>query len=134
MLGISRDDDHTDSDYIIKKLLTLKLFDESQDKRWQKNVKEAGKELLIMSQYTLCHTFKGTKPDFHHCMKTDECRGFFDEFMARLTKEYDASKITDGKFGFYKHIDLKLDGPVTLVIDSPPKQKKVEAKEGESSK
>lgn len=123
LLGISRDDDHTDSDYVIRKLLTLKLFGEN-DKRWQKSAKEAGHELLIISQFTLCHTFKGTKPDFHQSMGADQSKPFFEEFIERLKKEYAADKVQTGKFGSHMEIDLKLDGPVTLVIDSPAKQQK----------
>jgi D-tyrosyl-tRNA(Tyr) deacylase len=123
LLGISRDDDHTDSDYVIRKLLTLKLFGEGE-KRWQKSVKEAGHELLIISQFTLCHTFKGTKPDFHQSMGADQSKPFFEEFIERLKKEYAADKVQTGQFGSHMTIDLKLDGPVTLVIDSPAKQPK----------
>ena len=123
LLGISRDDDHTDSDFVIRKLLTLKLFGEG-DKRWQKSAKEAGLELLVISQFTLCHTFKGTKPDFHLSMGADQSKPFFEEFIERLKKEYSADKVQTGKFGCHMEIDLKLDGPVTLVIDSPVKQKK----------
>lgn len=123
LLGISRDDDHTDSDYIIRKLLTLKLFSDDPNKRWQKSVKEANLELLIISQFTLCHTFKGTKPDFHLSMSGESSGPFFQEFVDRLKKEYLADKVQTGKFGSHMDIDLKLDGPVTLVIDSPAKKK-----------
>lgn len=127
LLGISRDDDHTDSDYIIRKLLTLKLFSDDPNKRWQKSVKEAGLELLIISQFTLCHQFKGTKPDFHLSMNADQSGPFFEEFIARLKREYQAEKVQTGKFGSHMDIDLKLDGPVTLVIDSPAKKAQEES-------
>lgn len=104
--------------------MTLKVFNDGPDKRWQKSVKEAGLELLIISQFTLCHTFKGTKPDFHLSMGADQSKPFFEEFIERLKKEYAADKVQTGKFGAHMHIDLKLDGPVTLVIDSPAKQPK----------
>lgn len=123
MLGISREDDHTDSDYIIRKLLTLKLFSDDPERRWQKSVKEANLELLIISQFTLCHTFKGTKPDFHMSMGADQSKPFFEEFVERLKKEYSEEKVKTGRFGCHMDIDLKLDGPVTLVIDSPAKKK-----------
>lgn len=123
MLGISRDDDHTDSDYVIRKLLTLKLFGDGPEKRWQRSAKEADLELLIISQFTLCHTFKGTKPDFHLSMGAEQSGPFFQEFVERLKKEYKADKVQTGKFGCHMEIDLKLDGPVTLVIDSPAKKK-----------
>lgn len=122
LLGISRDDDHSDSDFIIRKLLTLKLFSDDPERRWQKSVKEANLELLIISQFTLCHTFKGTKPDFHLSMGGEQSKPFFEEFVERLKKEYSPDKIQTGKFGSHMNIDLKLDGPVTLVIDSPVKK------------
>ena len=122
LLGISREDDHTDSDFVIRKLLSLKLFSDDPDKRWQKSVKEANLELLIISQFTLCHTFKGTKPDFHMAMSGESSQPFFDEFIQRLKKAYAADKVQTGKFGARMNIDLNLDGPVTLVIDSPAKQ------------
>lgn len=124
LLGISRDDDHSDSDYIIRKLLTLKVFNDGPEKRWQKSVKEADLEILVISQFTLCHTFKGTKPDFHLSMAADQSKPFFDEFIERLRKQYDPTKVQTGKFGCHMDIDLKLDGPVTLVIDGPVKVKK----------
>lgn len=128
LLGINRDDTHADSDYIIRKLLTLKLFSDDPNKRWMKSVKESDYELLIISQFTLCHTFKGTKPDFHLSMSGDLSKPFFEEFVERLKKEYKSDKVQTGKFGSHMDIDLSLDGPVTLVIDSPPK------KTGEDSK
>ena len=123
LLGISRDDDHTDSDFIIRKLLTLKLFSDEPEKRWQQSVKESNLELLIISQFTLCHTFKGTKPDFHMSMKGEQSGQFFQEFVQRLKTQYAEDKVQTGKFGSHMDIDLKLNGPVTLVIDSPAKKK-----------
>ncbi|KAG9509443.1 D-aminoacyl-tRNA deacylase 1 [Fragariocoptes setiger] len=122
LLGISRDDDHTDSDYVIRKLLTLKLFSDDPEKRWMKSVKEGDLEILVVSQFTLCHTFKGTKPDFHLSMSGDLSKPFFEEFVARLKKEYRAGKVQTGKFGCHMSIDICADGPVTLVIDSPAKK------------
>lgn len=123
LLGIYRDDNNSDSDYIIRKLLSLKLFDsEEHDKPWSRSVKEAGLELLIISQFTLCHTFKGTKPDFHSAMHRDQSKPLFDDFVDKLKKEYAADKVQTGKFGVKMDIDLRLNGPVTLVVDTPPKK------------
>lgn len=129
-MGISRDDDHTDSDYVIRKLLTLKLFSDDPNKRWMQSVKEADLELLMISQFTLCHTFKGTKPDFHLSMSGDLSKPFFEEFCERLKKEYKSEKVQMGKFGSHMKIDLSLDGPVTLVIDSPAKKTPAEQATG----
>lgn len=110
-------------DYVIRKLLTLKLFNDGPEKRWQKSVKEAQFELLMISQFTLCHTFKGTKPDFHLSMAGDQSKAFFENLVQKLKSEYAEDKVQTGKFGSHMDIDLQLDGPVTLVIDSPAKQK-----------
>lgn len=121
LLGVFRDDTSADSDHLIRKLLSVKLFKDGE-KSWCKSVKEANLELLIVSQFTLCHRFKGTKPDFHEAMQGEQSRPMFEQFVERLRKEYAADKVQTGKFGSYMNLDLRLDGPVTLVLDSPPKQ------------
>lgn len=76
----------------------------------------------MISQFTLCHSFKGTKPDFHEAMHRDQSQPLFNEFVEKTKKEYAANKVQTGKFGVKMDIDLRLDGPVTLVIDSPAKK------------
>lgn len=122
LLGISRDDELTDADYIIKKILSLKLFSDANDTQntWSKNVKEAGLEVLVVSQFTLYgNVKKGTKPDFSHAMKSENSKPMFEEFVVRLKKEW--PKVQTGQFGSYMKIDLKLDGPVTLIVETPAK-------------
>lgn len=128
LLGISRDDDKSDIDYIIKKILSLKLFSDpgSDDGgKWDKNVRDADLELLVVSQFTLYGNInKGTKPDFSKAMRAEQSEPLFNEFVEKLKKEY--PKVQTGKFGSYMKIDLKLDGPCTILLQSPEKVKKAD--------
>lgn len=102
----------------------MKLFNcGTAEKRWERDVRESNRELLIVSQFTLCHTFKGTKPDFHLSMAGDKSGPFFEEIVESFKRQYYPEKVQTGKFGSHMDIDMKLDGPVTVVIDSPPKKK-----------
>lgn len=130
LLGISRDDEIGDSDYIIKKILSLKLFSdpEGDGSRWDKNIKDAGLELLIVSQFTLYGNInKGTKPDFSKAMRSEQAEPLFNEFVAKLKKEY--PKVQTGQFGCHMKIDLQLDGPVTILLETPAKKTAVTANE-----
>ncbi|OUM68052.1 hypothetical protein PIROE2DRAFT_39529, partial [Piromyces sp. E2] len=77
---------------------------------------------LIVSQFTLyAVTKKGTKPDFHLAMKTEEANEFYNKFLDKLRVAYKAEKIKDGKFGAMMNVSLVNEGPVTIIIDTKEK-------------
>ncbi|KAG8909086.1 D-tyrosyl-tRNA(Tyr) deacylase, partial [Tulasnella sp. 417] len=83
-----------DVEYIAKKILTMRVFDDSDGTMWKAGVKDIGGEVLSVSQFTLmANTTKGNKPDFHGAMG-------------------------DGEFGAMMSVSLVNEGPVTLQIDS----------------
>lgn len=119
LVGIARDDTKDDMDYIIRKILGAKLWNnEDGSKSWCRNVKEIDGGVLIISQFTLMHVMKGNKPDFHNAMQSDAAREMFNNLRDRLRTEYSPEKIATGKFQHYMNIQLLNDGPVTLVLDS----------------
>ncbi|CAE6472497.1 unnamed protein product [Rhizoctonia solani] len=67
LIGIGDDDTEKDSDYIVNKILNLKVFDDpASGAMWKKSVKDIEGEILCVSQFTLmAKTIKGAKPDFH---------------------------------------------------------------------
>ncbi|CAE6439384.1 unnamed protein product [Rhizoctonia solani] len=67
LIGIGDDDTEKDSDYIVNKILSLKVFDDpATGAMWKKSVKDVEGEILCVSQFTLmAKTIKGAKPDFH---------------------------------------------------------------------
>lgn len=84
-------------------------------------MKDIDGDVLLVSQFTLCHVLKGNKPDFHLAMKTDAARAMFDAMVAQVKREYGAAgphRVQTGAFGEYMHVGLVNDGPVTLVLDS----------------
>jgi len=118
LVGISRSDTVEDIDYMVKKILNTRIFEDGE-KRWQKSVKDLGLEILCVSQFTLYHELKGNKLDFHNAMSADMSKDCYDEFIEKLRKEYKPDLVKDGVFGALMQVDIQNDGPVTIVIDSP---------------
>ncbi len=74
-----------------------------------------------MSQFTLYANVKrGSKPDFHLALKSDESKKFYLDFLELLRKSYKPEKIQDGEFGALMDVEIHNDGPVTIIVDSPP--------------
>lgn len=123
LVGISRDDTEKDIEYIVRKLLTIRLFECSEaDKKWTKNIAEKDFEILCVSQFTLQSTLKGTKPDFHHAMNAEQSKDFYEKFLEKLKKDYKQDKVKDGKFGAMMQVHIQNDGPVTIILDSKKDQ------------
>ncbi|KAJ2162208.1 D-tyrosyl-tRNA(Tyr) deacylase [Coemansia sp. RSA 552] len=119
LVGISQNDTPEDAEYMARKVLGLRVFDDASGAMWKRGVQDAGLEVLCVSQFTLYgKTTKGTKPDFHQAMKSDSSRKFFDDFVALLGRQYDPGKIATGEFGAMMQVALVNDGPVTLELDS----------------
>jgi D-tyrosyl-tRNA(Tyr) deacylase len=126
LVGIARDDTDKDVDFIIRKLLNIRLFEDSagaENSKWNKSVVDRDLEILCVSQFTLQSTLKGTKPDFHYAMGADLSKEFYDNFLEKLRKSYKSEKIQDGEFGAYMQVDIQNDGPVTIIIDSKKEAK-----------
>ncbi|KAM8705660.1 hypothetical protein ACLKA7_010031 [Drosophila subpalustris] len=118
LVGIKTTDTTADVDYLVRKILALRLF-EDDGKRWQKSVKDLQMEVLCVSQFTLYHRLKGNKPDFSAAMKGDEANQLYNIFLDRLRQSYEEYKIKDGKFGAYMQVHIENDGPVTIELESP---------------
>ncbi|XP_046559846.1 D-aminoacyl-tRNA deacylase-like [Haliotis rubra] len=120
LVGISRYDTQKEMEYIVRKVLNLRLFDDDSGKRWAKNVMDKQFEVLCVSQFTLCVTLKGNKPDFHEAMGPDLSQQMYQEFLRQLGAAYSPNKIQDGKFGAYMQVNLQNDGPVTIPLECVP--------------
>lgn len=118
LLGIAATDVQEDADYILKKLLQIRLFPSVDGKAWVRNVMEMDGGVLLVSQFTLCHVLKGNKPDFHNAMKTGDAQAMFDRIVASAKSAYKAERISTGEFGAYMQLGIQNDGPVTITLDS----------------
>merc|ERR1711915_92585 len=118
LLGICKQDSFKDAEYIAKKILNLRLFDDHKGKRWAKSVSNEELEILCVSQFTLHAVLKGNKPDFHQSMSGDQSKILFDETIQLLRQGYKDDHIKTGVFGATMEVDILNSGPVTITIDS----------------
>lgn len=115
-LGIGKDDQMEDIDYLIDKIVNLRVFEDVEDKM-NLSVLDLEKDIMIVSQFTLygdCR--KGRRPSFFDAAPPDKAERLYDVFVNKIN-EYDL-KIATGEFKAMMDVDLINDGPVTLLIDS----------------
>ncbi|GBP59424.1 D-aminoacyl-tRNA deacylase 1 [Eumeta japonica] len=126
LIGVCGSDTRKDMEYIVRKILNVRLFDNVEGKRWSHSVVDKDYEVLCISQFTLYNTLKGNKPDFHNAMPGEAAKQFYEEFLELLKKSYKAEKIKDGVFAAYMQVSIQNDGPVTIEIESPNSNKNKE--------
>ncbi|XP_029950012.1 D-aminoacyl-tRNA deacylase 1 [Salarias fasciatus] len=119
LLGISTEDTQRDADYIVRKILNLRLFEDDNGKAWSKSVMERELEVLCVSQFTLQCILKGNKPDFHAAMPAESAEPFYSSILESMRSCYKPELIKDGKFGAYMQVHIQNDGPVTIELTSP---------------
>ena len=119
LVGIARDDTDKDMEYIVRKILNLRIFENADDSgKWDKSVMDRNFAVLCVSQFTLQSTLKGNKPDFHLAMASDKSKEFYEKFLEKMKSSYKPEKIQDGRFGAYMKVDIQNDGPVTIILES----------------
>eukprot|EP00092_Neocalanus_flemingeri_P042101 GFUD01045890.1.p1 GENE.GFUD01045890.1~~GFUD01045890.1.p1 ORF type:complete len:154 (+),score=62.98 GFUD01045890.1:59-520(+) len=123
LVGIHKDDTKVEMDYIVRKLVSLRMWEDESGRRWAKSAKDLGLEVLCVSQFTLYHVMKGNKPDFHLAMGGDQSKQFYLNFLEEIKKAYKEDKIKDGVFGANMQVELVNDGPVTLELEAVNQKK-----------
>ena len=120
LLGISKNDNKNDCDYLVYKLLNLRIFP-SEKNNFDKSVLEEQKEVLIVSQFTLyANTRVGRRPDFSDSAKSTLAEELYNYAVNILRSSI---SVKTGKFGEEMEVSLVNWGPVTLAIDSSDKDK-----------
>ena len=116
LLGVTHEDTSKDVDYIIDKVLNLRIF-EDENEKMNLSLKDVGGELLVVSQFTLygdCR--KGRRPSFSSAARPEVATKLYEEFIEKARKEGIATKT--GQFGAHMMVDLTNDGPVTILLES----------------
>uniref|UniRef100_A0AC34FL92 D-aminoacyl-tRNA deacylase n=1 Tax=Panagrolaimus sp. ES5 TaxID=591445 RepID=A0AC34FL92_9BILA len=122
LVGITHDDTAEDSEFIIRKILNLRLFEDPESgKKWDKSVKDLGLDVLVVSQFTLYGLLKGNKLDYHRAMEPTKAKEFYEKFYQDLQKAHIPVNVKDGEFGAMMSVGISNDGPVTIVVDSKDK-------------
>lgn len=117
LLGIKTTDTKEDADYLVRKLINLRIFSDENDKM-NLALKDVSGELLIISQFTLYGDCKksGNRPSFTDSAKPDIAIPLYEYFVEECKKQI--SVVQTGIFGADMKVSLLNDGPVTIIIDS----------------
>jgi D-tyrosyl-tRNA(Tyr) deacylase len=117
LLGIETEDDASDADYLIQKIVQMRVFSDSEGKM-NLNVQDVNGELLVVSQFTLhASTKKGNRPSFIRAARPEQAIPLYNYFLSQLSTSF-SGEIATGKFGADMQVSLINDGPVTIVMDS----------------
>ena len=115
LVGFTNDDTKEDIDYIVKKVLNLRIFDDSNGVM-NLSIKDINGKILSISQFTLyADTKKGNRPSYINAMKGEEAIKLYEVFNDELRKEVN---VETGVFGAEMDVEIHNDGPVTILIDS----------------
>ncbi|MBP7356523.1 MAG: hypothetical protein RIR56_441 [Bacteroidota bacterium] len=119
LIGVDEDDDTNDADWLIKKIIDLRIFSD-QEGKMNLSVKDISGEILCISQFTLISDYKkGNRPSYIKAAKPEKAIPLFEYFKQEIKKS--GLKIESGIFGADMKVSLLNDGPVTLVFDSKTK-------------
>jgi D-tyrosyl-tRNA(Tyr) deacylase len=117
LLGIENADEMEDIDFLVKKIVNLRIFDDANGVM-NCSILEVGGEVLCVSQFTLhASTKKGNRPSYIRAAKPDFAIPMYNAFCLELTKALEKT-IETGEFGADMQVELINDGPVTIGIDS----------------
>ena len=117
LVGIEETDTQVDIDFLCKKTVNLRIFDD-ENGVMNKSVLETGGEILVVSQFTLhASTKKGNRPSYIKAAKPEVSIPLYEQFCQALS-EMLGKPIQTGEFGADMQVELINDGPVTIWIDS----------------
>jgi len=116
LLGISREDNCDDADYLVEKTINLRIFDD-QDGKMNRSLLDVGGEMLIISQFTLiADCRKGRRPSFTAAAEPAEAKKLYQYFIERVKKK--GITVATGEFQALMEVGLINNGPVTILMDS----------------
>ena len=121
LLGIEMADEMSDVDWLVNKVLNLRIFDDDNG-QMNKSLLDVNGELMIVSQFTLmAATKKGNRPSYIKAASHEHAIPLYESFIKK-TRSLLKSKIATGTFGAMMRVVLENDGPVTILIDSKNKE------------
>ncbi len=113
LIGIGPEDTEKEADYLAKKLINLRVFEDEKGKM-NLNIKQVGGELLIISQFTLyADCSHGNRPSFIGAAKPEKANELYEYFCKKCSEEVHVEK---GIFGAHMEVSLQNSGPVTIEL------------------
>ncbi len=115
-IGIAELDDDKDINYLVDKIVNLRIFSNPEGK-FDLSAVDINAELLVISQFTLyANTNKGRRPSFIRSANPEKAKTLFKDVISRFKGT--GLKVETGKFQHHMNVSLINDGPVTIFIDS----------------
>lgn len=116
LLGVAPTDTKEIADFLVQKLVHLRIF-EDENEKMNLSIQDIDGELLIVSQFTLyANCNHGNRPSFTEAAKPDMANELYEYFVEKC-KEEDIKKVATGEFGADMQVSLQNDGPVTIVLE-----------------
>lgn len=121
LLGIGEDDSTEDIDWLVKKVVNLRIFDD-ENGVMNRSILDTGGDIIVVSQFTLMASYKkGNRPSWIHAAKHEISIPLYNEFVEHLTTAL-GKPIGTGEFGADMKVELLNDGPVTICMDTKNKE------------
>lgn len=115
LLGINVNDTIEDLEYIVKKILNLRIFDD-ENGIMNKSIIDVSGSILSISQFTLqADTKKGNRPSYINAMRGEDAVFLYNKFNDLLRE---CVHVETGEFGAEMEVNIINDGPVTIILDS----------------
>jgi D-tyrosyl-tRNA(Tyr) deacylase len=115
-VGAANDDTAQDIQYLVRKIVELRIFEDTEGK-FNLSILDVSGELLLVSQFTLlANTRRGRRPGFTDAAPPDIAETLFNQFVEQVRMT--GLKVETGRFQTHMHVEINNDGPVTIMIDS----------------
>lgn len=115
LVGFTDNDTIKDIEYIVRKIINLRIFDD-ENHVMNKSLIDVNGSILSISQFTLyADTKKGNRPSYVKAMKSIDANKLYDIFNEKLSKYV---KVEKGIFGADMKVNIQNDGPITIIIES----------------
>ncbi len=115
LLGVGPEDTKETANYLVQKLIKLRVF-EDENGKMNLALKDINGELLVVSQFTLyADCTSGNRPSFTNAAKPDKANELYEYFIEQCKKEN--VKVEHGIFGADMKVELLNDGPVTIILE-----------------
>lgn len=121
LLGICEDDSAEDIDWLVRKAIGLRVFDD-ENGVMNRSIMDIDGEILVISQFTLFASYKkGNRPSWLRAAKHDISIPLYNEFCTKLSAAL-GKEVGTGEFGADMKVELLNDGPVTICMDTKNKE------------
>ena len=121
LLGICEEDNSEDIDWLIRKVIGLRVFDD-ENGVMNRSIMDVEGEVLVISQFTLFASYKkGNRPSWLRAAKHEISIPLYNEFCSKLSEAL-GKQVGTGEFGADMKVELLNDGPVTICMDTKNKE------------